>query len=107
MSSAAAPGKVKMINNAFGDQKPFREKVSGLPKAFNYKKFLGVLGPFFKKEVVNPNPFTVSQTPFFRSLISKVCRKNKVSEGISKKVLTHRSQNAGKYKLKIWRYHET
>ncbi len=26
-------------NYAFGDQKPFREKVSGLPKAFNYEKF--------------------------------------------------------------------
>jgi hypothetical protein len=32
-----------------------------------------------------PNPFTVSQMTFFRSLISIVCRKNKVSEGISKK----------------------
>ena len=32
-----------------------------------------------------PNPFTVSLMPFFRGFISKVCRKNKVSEGIGKK----------------------
>jgi len=36
-------------NFASGGQKPFREKVSGLPKAFYYKKFLGVSGPFSKK----------------------------------------------------------
>jgi hypothetical protein len=42
-------------------------------------------GGFFKKEVGDPNLFTVSQMPFFRGFISKVCRKNKVSEGISKK----------------------
>jgi hypothetical protein len=40
---------------------------------------------FIKKGVGDPNPFTVSQMPFFRSFISKVCRKNKVSQGISKK----------------------
>jgi 3-oxoacyl-[acyl-carrier-protein] synthase II len=39
----------------------------------------------FKKGIGTPNPFTVSQMPFFRSFISKVCRKNKVSEGIKKK----------------------
>jgi hypothetical protein len=32
-----------------------------------------------------PNQFTVSLMPFFRGFISKVCRKNKVSEGINKK----------------------
>ena len=42
-------------------------------------------GGFYKKGVGDPNPFTVSQMPFFRSFISKVCRKNKVSQGISKK----------------------
>jgi hypothetical protein len=39
---------------AFGDQEPFREKVPGLPKAFYYKKFLGVSGPFFKKGSATP-----------------------------------------------------
>jgi hypothetical protein len=38
-----------------------------------------------KKGVGDPNPFTVSRMPFFRSFISKVWRKNKVSEGIRKK----------------------
>ena len=42
-------------------------------------------GSFFKKGGGTPNLFTVSQMPFFRSFISKVCQKNKVSEGISKK----------------------
>ena len=42
-------------------------------------------GSFFKKGVGDPNPFTASQKPFFRCVISKVCRKNKVSQGISKK----------------------
>jgi hypothetical protein len=42
-------------------------------------------GGFFKKGGGTPNLFTVSQMPFFRSFISKVCRKNKVSQGISKK----------------------
>ncbi len=37
------------------------------------------------KRVGDPDLFTVSQMSFFRSFISKVCRKNKVSEGISKK----------------------
>jgi hypothetical protein len=46
---------------------------------------VGSRGDFFKKGVGDPNPFTVSQMPFFRSVISKVCRKNKVSQGISKK----------------------
>ena len=32
-----------------------------------------------KKGVGDPNLFTVSQMPFFRSFISKVCRKSKVS----------------------------
>jgi len=41
-------------------------------------------GTFFKKGGGTPNLFTVSLMPFFRSFISKVCRKNKVSEGISK-----------------------
>jgi len=41
----------------------------------------------YKKGVGDPNPFTVRQKPFFRSFISKVCRKNKVSEGISKEFL--------------------
>jgi hypothetical protein len=39
----------------------------------------------FKEGGGTPNPFTVSQMPFFRSVISKFCRKNKVSQGISKK----------------------
>jgi hypothetical protein len=42
-------------------------------------------GSFFKKGVGDPNPFTVSQMTFFRTFSSKVCRKNKVSQGISKK----------------------
>jgi amino acid adenylation domain-containing protein len=48
----------------------------------NNEKFLrGVQGgSFFKKGGGTPNPFTVSQMPFFRSFISKVCRKNKVSD---------------------------
>jgi len=45
----------------------------------------GARGQFFQKGGGTPNPFTVSRMPFFRSLISKVCRKNKVSQGISKK----------------------
>jgi hypothetical protein len=36
-------------NYAFGDQKPFREKVSGLPKAFYYQKVLGGVGTLFQK----------------------------------------------------------
>jgi hypothetical protein len=40
---------------------------------------------FFKKGGGTPNPFTVRLMPFFTGFISKVCRKNKVSEGISKK----------------------
>jgi len=39
-----------------------------------------------QKGVGDPNPFTVRQMPFFRRFISKVCRKSKVSEGISKKI---------------------
>jgi aspartate kinase/aspartokinase/homoserine dehydrogenase 1 len=35
--------------------------------------------------VGDPNPFTVSQMPYFRSFISKGCQKNKVSEGSNKK----------------------
>ncbi len=42
-------------------------------------------GSFFKKGGGTPDPFTVSLMPFFRGFISKVCRKNKVSEGIGKK----------------------
>jgi hypothetical protein len=42
-------------------------------------------GSFFKKGGGTPNPFTVSLMSFFRSFISKVCRKNKVSQGINKK----------------------
>ena len=42
--------------------------------------------PFSKKGIGDPNPFTVSQMPFFRGFISKFCGKNKVSEGISKKI---------------------
>ncbi|MGD2087456.1 MAG: hypothetical protein PVH61_14825 [Candidatus Aminicenantes bacterium] len=38
-----------------------------------------------KKGVGDPNPFTVSQMPCFRSFISKVWRKKKVPEGIRKK----------------------
>jgi hypothetical protein len=38
-----------------------------------------------KKGGGTPNPFTVSQMPFFRSFTSKICRKNKVSQGINKK----------------------
>jgi hypothetical protein len=53
------------------------------------QKFLRMFhGPgdgFFKKGVGDPNLFTVSQMPYFRAFISKVCRKNKVSQGISKK----------------------
>jgi hypothetical protein len=53
---------------------------------FNQKFFCGVRGgSFFKKGGGTPNPFTVSLMTFFRGFISKVCRKNKVSEGISKK----------------------
>jgi len=69
-----------------------KSTVPGLSQAFYYQKFLGVSGPFFKKGVGDPTPFTVRQMPFFRSFISKVCRKNKVSEGINKKVLTRRRQ---------------
>ena len=39
---------------------------------------------FNKNGVGDPNPFTVRQMSFFRIFISKVCRKNKVLEGISK-----------------------
>ena len=39
----------------------------------------------YKKGGGTPNPFTVRQMPFFPGFNSKVCRKNKVSEGISKK----------------------
>jgi len=46
---------------------------------------LDFIDSFLKKGVGDPNPSTVRQMPFFRSFISKVCRKNKVSEGISKK----------------------
>jgi hypothetical protein len=42
-------------------------------------------GRFFQKGGGTPNLFTVSQMPFFRGLISKVCRNNKVSQGINKK----------------------
>jgi hypothetical protein len=38
-----------------------------------------------KEEGGTPNLFTVSLMSFFRCVISKVCRKNKVSQGISKK----------------------
>ncbi|MFC2146727.1 S41 family peptidase [Acidobacteriota bacterium] len=55
----------------------------------NYLKKQPIFFPFklkfIKKGGGTPNPFTVSQMPFFRSFISKVCRKNKVSLGISKK----------------------
>jgi hypothetical protein len=63
----------------------------------NNEKFLEVQKPFFKKGVGNPNPFTVSQMPFFRGFISKVCRKNKVSEGISKKVSGRRRQKKNNF----------
>jgi hypothetical protein len=39
----------------------------------------------FISGVGDPNLFTVSQMPFFRSFISKVCPKSKVSESINKK----------------------
>jgi hypothetical protein len=39
---------------------------------------------FVKEGGGTPNPFTVSQMPFFRSFISKICRKNKVSQGIKR-----------------------
>jgi hypothetical protein len=42
-------------------------------------------GRFFKKGGGTPNPYTVSQMQFFKGVFSKVCRKSKVSEGISKK----------------------
>jgi hypothetical protein len=49
------------------------------------RSFCGGLGDgFFKKGGGTPNQFTVSQMPFFRGAISKGCRKNKVSQGISK-----------------------
>jgi membrane-bound lytic murein transglycosylase A len=38
----------------------------------------------FQKGGGTPNPFTVSLMPFFRGFISKVCRKNEVSQGIFK-----------------------
>jgi glycosyltransferase involved in cell wall biosynthesis len=40
------------------------------------------------KGVGDPAPFTVSQMPFFRCVISKVCRKNKVSRSIFKRGLS-------------------
>jgi hypothetical protein len=40
---------------------------------------------YFQKGGGTPNPFTVSQMPFFRDVISKVCRKNKDPQGISQK----------------------
>jgi DNA-binding MarR family transcriptional regulator len=42
-------------------------------------------GRFFQKGDGIPNLFTVSQMALFRGFISKVCRKNKVSQGISEK----------------------
>jgi uncharacterized protein YyaL (SSP411 family) len=54
---------------------------------------LYLLGEYFYQEGVgDPNPFTVRQTPFFRSFISKVCQKNKVSENISKKEYIKKSK---------------
>jgi glycosyltransferase involved in cell wall biosynthesis len=49
----------------------------------------------FKQGVGDPNPFTVSQMPFFRCVISKVCRKNKVSQGIFK-------QGLSRYHIDLW-----
>jgi hypothetical protein len=64
---------------------PFKLQImTALFKSF-YRGSRCFMGRFFQKGVGDPNLFTVSQTPFFRSLISKVCQKNKVSEGISKK----------------------
>ena len=57
----------------------------GLLTYSTFPIFVTFLEPYFFKEGVgDPNPFTVRQMPFFRSFISKVCRKNKVSDGISK-----------------------
>ena len=56
-------------------------------KIFLLFSLVGVFsGLFLKRGVGDPNPFTVRQMPFFRSFIPKVCRKNKVSEGISKRM---------------------
>jgi len=56
------------------------------PELTNKKFLRGVQGgSFFKKGGGTPNLFTVSQMPYFRGFISKACRKNKVSQGISKK----------------------
>jgi hypothetical protein len=62
-------------------------QILSLDEQTSNQKFLqGVQGgSFFKKGGGTPNLFTVSLMPFFRSFISKVCRKNKVSQGISKK----------------------
>jgi drug/metabolite transporter (DMT)-like permease len=57
----------------------------GLLTYSTFPIFVTFLEPYFFKEGVgDPNPFTVRQMPFFRSFISKVCRKNKVPGGISK-----------------------
>ena len=40
---------------------------------------------FLEKGVGDPSLFTVSQMSYFRGFISKVCRNNKVSQGICKK----------------------
>jgi hypothetical protein len=44
-------------------------------------------GRNYQKGVDDPNRFTVSLMPLFRGFFSKVCRKNEVSEDISKKQL--------------------
>jgi drug/metabolite transporter (DMT)-like permease len=57
----------------------------GLLTYSTFPIFVTFLEPYFFKEGGGtPNPFTVRQMPFFRSFISKVCQKNKVSDGISK-----------------------
>jgi hypothetical protein len=61
---------------------------SGTQKCKKNEKFLrgpGACLIFFQNGGGTPNPFTVSQMPFFRGVISKVCFFCKVSEGISKK----------------------
>jgi hypothetical protein len=68
-----------IVKNLFSN---YQLKGKRLQKLFHDRH--GVNRDYIKKGVGDPNPFTVSQMPFFRSFISKVCRKNKVSQGISK-----------------------
>jgi NAD(P)-dependent dehydrogenase (short-subunit alcohol dehydrogenase family) len=74
-----------LINNAGVYEKSYRESENGLEMTFAVNHMAPFVLTLLLLGVGDPNPFTVSQMPFFRSFISKVCRKNKGSEGISKK----------------------